>query len=510
MQKTRLHLIDNNNKIFKPIFFSILIFYIYQAFKLNNYETLFIDERLLIDDIYNIWFLDDYYNRFVNIENGVYKNLLIFITEIAYGGDLRYGRLWSNIFTLIVGPLTFISDHFVITFTRIINIGIFVVSCVIFSKNFVNEKFFWFSLISMFSLPGLEILIRIPKPEILALFFISVGMLFLRKQKPSYAIFFVAIATFIKINFAPVLLLSFYILLIQEKSRILFTRRNGVVILFSLLIVNPILIIPPIKIGSIQFPNFYKIYLNWISSQGSFGQEDVISFEFFLSWMNTLANFYKLPIGVGYLIFLGLTLHLLLNYKNTVNTNETYSKLLLSIFTFYILFYFFFIERQFTWYLYTPFLFLVLFLLSDKNNYLYNNSFQILILIFVFLGNFSNINHHVSEKSFNANYKYGYVDINSEKQAVDLVGDVLLEIDMIYNNNPFLQKDLVFWNPNLFIPRKNVTYDNNFQTREYWGGEEIESILDTADMYVTNENIVRDEILKTKIENYFVYYKMSK
>ena len=129
MQKTRLHLIDNNNKILKPIFFSILIFYIYQAFKLNNYETLFIDERLLIDDIYNIWFLDDYYNRFVNIENGVYKNLLIFITEIAYGGDLRYGRLWSNIFTLIVGPLTFISDHFVITFTRIINIGIFVVSC---------------------------------------------------------------------------------------------------------------------------------------------------------------------------------------------------------------------------------------------------------------------------------------------------------------------------------------------------------------------------------------------
>jgi hypothetical protein len=175
-----------------------------------------------------------------------------------------------------------------------------------------------------------------------------------------------------------------------------------------------------------------------------------------------------------------------------------------------MLFYFFFIERQFTWYLYTPFLFLVLFLLSDKNNYLYKNSFQILILIFVFLGNFSNINHHISEKSFNANYKYGYMDINSEKQAVELVGDVLLEIDMIYNNNPLLQKDLVFWNPNLFIPRKNVTYDKNFQTREYWGGEEIESILDTADVYVTNENIVSDEILKTKIENYFVYYKMSK
>jgi hypothetical protein len=510
MEKTRLHLIDNNNKILKPIFFSILIFYIYQAFKLNNYEILFIDERLLIDDIYNIWFLDDYYNRFVDIQNSNYKNLLILVTELAYGGDLRYGRLWSNVFSLFVGPLTFISDHFVITFARLINTGIFAVTCIIFSRNFVDKKYFWFSLISMFSLPGLEILIRIPKPEILALFFISIGMLFLRKQKPSYTIFFLSIATFIKINFAPILLLSFYFLLKQEKNRIIFMIRNGVIVLLSLIIVNPILIIPPVKIGSIQFPNFYKIYINWISSQGSFGQKDIISFEFFFSWMNTLVNFYKLPTGVGYLLFLGITILLLINYKNIVDTNETYSKLLVSIFTFYILFYFFFIERQFTWYLYTPFLFLLLFLLSDKSNYFNNNIFQILMLIFVILGNFSNINQHMNEKNFSANYKYGYVNINSEQQAVELVGNILLEIDMIYNNNALLQKDLVFWDPNLFIPRKNVTYNNSFQIREYWGGEEIDNILDTADMYVTNENIESKDILKTKIANYYVYYKTSK
>jgi len=132
------------------------------------------------------------------------------------------------------------------------------------------------------------------------------------------------------------------------------------------------------------------------------------------------------------------------------------------------------------------------------------------MLIFVILGNFSNINQHMNEKNFSANYKYGYVNINSEQQAVELVGNILLEIDMIYNNNALLQKDLVFWDPNLFIPRKNVTYNNSFQIREYWGGEEIDNILDTADMYVTNENIESKDILKTKIANYYVYYKTSK
>ena len=83
------------------------------------------DERIIIDDIYNVWLFDDTFNRFINIENNFYKKILIFFTEVSYGGDLRYGRLWSNIFTLIIGPFSLISDQATITAARILNILIF-------------------------------------------------------------------------------------------------------------------------------------------------------------------------------------------------------------------------------------------------------------------------------------------------------------------------------------------------------------------------------------------------
>ena len=51
-----------------------------------------------------------------------YKKILIFFIEFSYGGDLRYGRLWSNIFTLIIGPFSLISDQATITAARIFNI----------------------------------------------------------------------------------------------------------------------------------------------------------------------------------------------------------------------------------------------------------------------------------------------------------------------------------------------------------------------------------------------------
>ena len=97
MAKFSNHFLDINNKIIKTLPFLILFFYIFFAFKFNQYEIIFMDERIIIDDIYNVWLFDDTFNRFVNIENNFYKKILIFFTEVSYGGDLRYGRLWSNI-----------------------------------------------------------------------------------------------------------------------------------------------------------------------------------------------------------------------------------------------------------------------------------------------------------------------------------------------------------------------------------------------------------------------------
>ena len=121
------------------LFFSValFIFYILNNLKSNIYEVLFIDERMLIDDIYNVWLLEDLYNRFSSISNQTIKNILIIFIELAYGGDLRYGRLWSNVFTILVGPTTFISDTVVIIFSRILNSLLFFTGAYYLSRNLV-------------------------------------------------------------------------------------------------------------------------------------------------------------------------------------------------------------------------------------------------------------------------------------------------------------------------------------------------------------------------------------
>ena len=84
--------------VFQALSVLLFFYYVLNNLKTNVYEVLFIDERMLIDDIYNLWLLEDLYGRFSNISNPILKNILIIFIELAYGGDLRYGRLWSNTF----------------------------------------------------------------------------------------------------------------------------------------------------------------------------------------------------------------------------------------------------------------------------------------------------------------------------------------------------------------------------------------------------------------------------
>ena len=65
------------NSIFKLLSLGLLIFYLVNNIKNNIYEILFIDERMLIDDIYNVWLIEDVYNRFSNVSNQSLKNILI-------------------------------------------------------------------------------------------------------------------------------------------------------------------------------------------------------------------------------------------------------------------------------------------------------------------------------------------------------------------------------------------------------------------------------------------------
>ena len=77
MNKFFNHQLNSNNIIFKFLVFFILIVYGYYTFQLNQYEILFVDERVIIDDIYNIWLIDNPFNRFLDVENKLLQKIAI-------------------------------------------------------------------------------------------------------------------------------------------------------------------------------------------------------------------------------------------------------------------------------------------------------------------------------------------------------------------------------------------------------------------------------------------------
>ena len=80
-------------------------------------------------------------------------------------------------------------------------------------------------------------------------------------------------------------------------------------------------------------------------------------------------------------------------------------------------------------------------------------------------------------------------------------------ISEIYLNNKHLEKNLVYWNPNLFMPRFKVTYEEAFTIREYWDSGNIEEILEISDIYVTYIDFDRIDINSINFQNLYFYYK---
>ncbi len=80
------------NSIFKFLSLGLFVFYIINNVKNNIYEVLFIDERMLIDDIYNVWLVEDLYDRFTSISNQSLKNILII--------DLKTFMIVSQVFQI--------------------------------------------------------------------------------------------------------------------------------------------------------------------------------------------------------------------------------------------------------------------------------------------------------------------------------------------------------------------------------------------------------------------------
>ena len=184
-------------------------FFIYQTFFENNYIHLMIDERIIIDDIYNQWDFYDRFNRFGQVENLYIKNILVFITEFIYGGDLRYGRFWSNIYSFLLGPFVFLNSNILITVARILNILIYVIFVKTIFK-FVEKKQKPIFLLISITILGSYYLLSIPKPDILAMLFSFLALDKFKKKDLKKSTIFFGMSVAIKLNtlfiFAPFLI----------------------------------------------------------------------------------------------------------------------------------------------------------------------------------------------------------------------------------------------------------------------------------------------------------------
>ena len=71
-----------------------------------------------------------------------------------------------------------------------------------------------------------------------------------------------------------------------------------------------------------------------------------------------------------------------------------------------------------------------------------------------------------------------------------------------------MNKNLVYWHPDLITPRNKVTYNENFYVREYWGDKnKVNIAIEEADIFVTYTDYeISDSIVKKNIENFYIYY----
>ena len=475
----------------------LIIRFVYSSFFLNSYELLFMDERLIINDIYNVWNLDDEFSRFSNIKDKLLKSSLIVLTEISYGGDLRYGRIWSNIFIVLLGPFTFFNDQVVITTSRIITIFTYFISINLLINELLNKRYRWIYCLIFYSIPGVFYFNTLPKPDSFVILFIAIAIIFFRKNENKKAIFFLGLATGTKVVGIFALLFSFIYLFKKNKT---YFRINNLLRLFSysflgFIVANPILIIPPINIGSL--PNFYSIYYNWINSQSLVAQSERFSSDYFITWGETMSSYftYGLITNISLtIVFIIFTLYLVLTF---IKNKEYIPFFVTSTGLSHLLFIFSSVERQWKVYLNYSYIFIFLGFIYFINSRL-DNSKKILFLFYLLIVPLGFMRILIE---FNDTSSPSLQDLSQIPIVVETIEELYTLKGGEYN--------LVLWDPSNGMPRNGVTYNSFFNVREKWEGSTLENILNKSDFYVSKEFMLTKDFEYYLVGDFYIYSKKS-
>lgn len=481
-------------KLFINSFFCLVILYlifqnILSFLEQTNYRHLHIDERQLLDSILNVFQIVDEFGRFKNVNEGIFKSFLIILSELIIGGNLDYGRFYTNMFIFLSLPFYFINFQILVFLTRLIQLTTFLITVIYIAKYFIKQNYKVFFVLLSLTIPGSYYLIQNPKPDLLSILFFFIflrQMLFEKNIK--YGFLFAGLAIGVKIiSLIPFMIALFYFLFFEPKIQIKIILRNIKFLIFGLVISQPALLIPSKKI-------YLRIY-NALKVGSNYDQAQFFTFskEYFLSWIEVLSKEYSINSFLLFFIFISTTFIVILNiFKNPVRDFDTYYLL---TFLGFSLFFMFNVQRTWSYYLFFPFIFLLIYLFNQDS---YFSKYKLIVLfpflIFSFNGLFFN-----AEKAINSDF---LISEKSEKSFYE----ALNYLEMEYNQKSF-KYGVVYWDPDFYFPRINLDYQSNFIVNENWEQEKKTAPLySKVDFIISLEKFDQSNDVKVnKIGNLFIY-----
>ena len=485
----------NLKRIFNFILFISLGYFLYLnvkgAFQQISYHHLHIDERQVIETVLNVFQVTDQFNRFESISNNFFKSILTILGEILIGGNLDFGRLYKNIFVFFAGPFYFLDTTAVIIVERFIQISFFYASIIYFSIHFVNKDKRLFFMIASFSIPGAYYIIENPKPDSLIVFFLLVAFkkVFVDSKYES-AFLFVGIAVGLKIiSIVPGIILGIYLIYPLKKINNLnkFIKTIFYTIL-GVFIAQPALLIPSQRI--------YSRIISANIAASRYNQEKFFSlnFENMQMWFVELSHYYNLPRELFYVLYAIVIYEILRNSIKSINKISNFYLISFFIVSCFILLN---VERIWIYYLAFPTFFLVFYIFSLTDLKTYSlKFFTVLLLIFCISG----LNTH-HEKTSNTTFSIDNKKEETMYQALSFIQSEYQDQLNIYN--------AVYWDPDFYFPRQNVTYLGNFRVLENWEqGIELEPLYSSVDFIVSQKKfqINNNKVVMHKIDNLYIYF----
>ena len=483
-----------NLKIIDYISLFLILYLIFQNILglLNqlDYRHLHIDERQLIDSILNVYQLNDEFGRFDSINSETLRNTLVVISELVIGGNLDYGRLYTNIFIIAAGPLYYLGFESLLIASRIIQMIIMIYTLIYISKYFINSQFRFIFVLFSLSMPGAYYLIQNPKPDPLVLLLIFVGIKKIsvdNKTKSSFIYLGMSVGVKI-IAIIPVFIFILFLFIFEKKFTSLKETLNLLIYFcFGLAISQPALLIPS--------PQIYSRIISALKVGSVYDQDKFLKMDFnnFSIWFKTLSDELDLSVSIFYIILLLGCLSLI---KSVWSRGDYLDIYMLLTFLVFLLFITLNIQRIWNYYLTIPFIFLLIYLFFKKKNI---TKLKMILLIFAFILSISGFIAH-NDKAVNS---YFQVDISMEQSFSEAV----LFLEENYSNRS-MKYNLVYWDPDLYFPRYEIDYNEKFKVLENWEYDQnYLPLYSKVDFIVSLRQIeLTKGITEKKFGDTFVYY----